>query len=700
MKIVYVISRVNKAIAFEWLVNEIDQSRFHLFFVLIGDKSSDLALFLKQKDIPCYEISCNLKFDYLKTFLSLVKLLIKIRPAVVHTHLMEANILGLAVAWLIGIKVDFDFDDACLGEETIFENLTTGDGITSFSWDFGDGGFTSQTSPAYVYSAIGEYPVTLSATNNLGCVTTLSRLIGVHANPEADFMNDLACVGGEVTFIDMTTVESANITQWSWDFGNGDTSNISEPTTIFAESTAYEVGLVATSNYGCEDVIVKTVSPFPPPVPDFSFETKCFGEEMLFINETIVSDNNPVTDYYWEIESNVYTTANVSHTFSQPGSYTVGLTVTSTNNCTASISKTVEIFSLPVPEFTYSTACANGPVLFEDQSIAEGDPIVSRVWDFDGLGTANGAVAEFVFDEPGNYNISLTVTSQLGCSTFIGKTIEIHPQPVANFVASTLIGPPPLSVNFTNTSTGAEAYQWFLNDNATPFSTDDNTTWLFQHLGDVHVSLVATNEFGCTDTLTQVIEVLYPETDLALSEVIPVVNGDKINIVIKGANKGTLPINGFDIEIRLNNEVRIFEAYDKQLLKSALFTHTLNFSLPVLRNWVDLLCVKLTMTDKEEILTGNNENCVRFDGQVIIQQPYPNPTTGNLRLDIILPEVKDELNISIVNIYGKILMHKRFTDLLEGLNIFNFDIQSFNPGLYLVRIEYDGIDEVRRVRKE
>ena len=600
-----------------------------------------------------------------------------------------------------GAIPDFSFSNICLGEVATFTDLSNGAGttITDYDWDFGDGNTSTLQNPTNPYAATGDYNVSLTVTNNLGCSVTDIQTISVHANPIAAFTNDPACEG-PVQFTDQTTVESANITQWLWDFDNGETATEEDPIANFSQSTEFDVSLIATSNFGCSDETSQTISVLSAPTPEFTVLQGCLGESVQFNDETIIESINPVTSYFWEIDDEVYSVMNPEHTFNAVGTFTARMTLTVANGCVVVSEQQVVVPAVPTPEFSVTTACVNSVTIFEDQSLDEGDPIISRTWDFDGLATANGPMAQFVFSQSGNYNISLTTVSTLGCTAFIGKTITVNEQPTAAFSSSTTLGPPPLSVNFTNQSEESTSYSWLLNDDVNPFSTEEHAALLFEEEGDFQVSLVSFNEFGCTDTLTQIIEVVFPATDLALDEVIAVPNNGKTNIVLRGANRGTLAIDGFDIIINIEDDITLIEEFDQTLLKNQPFVHTLNFDLQGEGSNVEFICIDLQLREVEEPNRDNNQQCINFEQEVIIQEPFPNPASENLRVNVIVPEVSDGVQITLMSIYGETIVDEMVSEPLEGLNIFDFNVNALTSGLYIVRIRYDGVEEVRRVNVE
>lgn len=103
MKIVYIISDIDKALAFEWIALGLDARRFDLSFVLLNGGESQLEAFLRMHDIPVKRIVCRSKKDWPKAALQLIAHLRKLKPDVVHCHLQQANLLGLSAAWLLRI---------------------------------------------------------------------------------------------------------------------------------------------------------------------------------------------------------------------------------------------------------------------------------------------------------------------------------------------------------------------------------------------------------------------------------------------------------------------------------------------------------------------------------------------------------------------------------------------------------------------
>lgn len=104
-KVTYILSNIDKAIAFEWIIEYINKDKIALSFISIGQKEDTvLNKFCKQHQIPFYHIAYRSKKDIASATFNVFNLLRKIKPNVVHTHLFEAGLIGITAAFLARIK--------------------------------------------------------------------------------------------------------------------------------------------------------------------------------------------------------------------------------------------------------------------------------------------------------------------------------------------------------------------------------------------------------------------------------------------------------------------------------------------------------------------------------------------------------------------------------------------------------------------
>jgi glycosyltransferase involved in cell wall biosynthesis len=103
-KVVYVISRIDYALAFDWVDKYLDKSKFDFHFVFINPTKPKLHSDLISRGTQSFFIEFNSKIDYVKVAFKLMKLFFKIKPDVVHVHLIDACLTAMPVAYLMGIK--------------------------------------------------------------------------------------------------------------------------------------------------------------------------------------------------------------------------------------------------------------------------------------------------------------------------------------------------------------------------------------------------------------------------------------------------------------------------------------------------------------------------------------------------------------------------------------------------------------------
>lgn len=132
---------------------------------------------------------------------------------------------------------------------TTFTDLSTNI-PTSWSWDFGDGITSTEQNPVHTYTDNGSFDVCLTATNAVGS-STACKTVNITLTPQIPIADFTYAVSGlTVTFTDV----SANIpVSWLWNFGDGTTSNLQNPSHAYSNYGDYTVCLTATNAIGSDD---------------------------------------------------------------------------------------------------------------------------------------------------------------------------------------------------------------------------------------------------------------------------------------------------------------------------------------------------------------------------------------------------------------------------------------------------------------
>jgi len=103
-KILYVISKIDKALEYEWVAESLDKDLFDLAFVLLNPGNSDLDQFLADHGIRFYRISYRSKKDFFRSVVKIYQIIKKEKPEVVHCHMLDATLAGLVAATLGGVR--------------------------------------------------------------------------------------------------------------------------------------------------------------------------------------------------------------------------------------------------------------------------------------------------------------------------------------------------------------------------------------------------------------------------------------------------------------------------------------------------------------------------------------------------------------------------------------------------------------------
>jgi gliding motility-associated-like protein len=150
---------------------------------------------------------------------------------------------------------------ACDKIEMKFSNSISGNNATTYSWDFGDGQFSSQENPIHTYTTSGNYTVSLTATSNEGCSAKATSTcdIKITPTPVADFTINpslsVSIINPSFHFFD----ESTHATSWNWSFGDSSTSKEKNPNHLYDKPGIYFVKLITLNAGGCIDSVMKTV---------------------------------------------------------------------------------------------------------------------------------------------------------------------------------------------------------------------------------------------------------------------------------------------------------------------------------------------------------------------------------------------------------------------------------------------------------
>jgi len=390
----------------------------------------------------------------------------------------------------------------CVGE-TI--NLTAnGQAGASYSWS-GPGGFTSnQQNPSRVNCTMamsGTYTCTITVGNQTNSATTE---IVVYAQPTANFTNTTVCAGNATVFTNTstTTPSGQSIGSYEWNFGDGSTGTGASQSHTYAAAGTYQVTLsVSTGNGHCSHQVTKTVTVEPNPTASFNATTVCQGEATQF---TSTSTGQSINSYQWNFgDGQNGMGQNTTHVYSQPGTHQVTLTVQTAGGCTDQITQTVTVNALPTASFNATTVCEGEATQFT--STSTGGQINSYQWNFGDGQNGTGQTANHTYTRAGTYQVTLTVQTSSGCASQTTQTVVVNPLPTANFTANNVCQGNPIQFNSTSTGDQINSYQWTFGDGQN--GTGQTVSHNYNSAGSYPVTLTVQTAGGCTDHITQNVEV-------------------------------------------------------------------------------------------------------------------------------------------------------------------------------------------------
>ncbi|MEN6444390.1 MAG: PKD domain-containing protein [Methanoregula sp.] len=251
-----------------------------------------------------------------------------------------------------------------------------------------------------------------------------------------------------------------------------------------------------------------TPVPTAPVVANFT-GTPTLGPVPLTVTFADAS-SGPVISWSWTFgDGGISALQNPSHQYGTAGNYTVSLTVsngtaTDTRTRTNYISASTPVAPV-VAGFTGAPTTGAAPLLVQFTDASTG-PVTSWAWNFGDGGTANVQnPAPHTYVNAGNYTVSLVVYNGTGSNTltrtnYIAVTVSAPPV-VANFTGTPVTGTRPLTVQFTDASTGSPiSRSWNFGDTGT--STATNPSHQYINAGTYTVNLTVSNGTG-TNTLTR-----------------------------------------------------------------------------------------------------------------------------------------------------------------------------------------------------
>jgi gliding motility-associated-like protein len=422
------------------------------------------------------------------------------------------------------LNANFTVDKSagCSPLTVTFTNRTSGASAGAiYKWDLGNGNTSTLVNPAAVYTDEKTYTVTLTVQDG-NQTASKTMAISVYKKPVADFSPSIVkgCVPLQVTFTSNSQAGNGSISGYYWDFGDGTTQqgNTGSQTHIYNLNQLSAVSLTVFNSFGCHATIKKKdlIETLPAVTAAFSSDKTMLCKETDAVQFTNASTGPGVLDYSWDFgDGNTSNQKDPGYAFNKKGTYTVKLTVNSSEGCTVSKTQTdyLNVANYSSGILMPARVCAGNTDTFYPQNSPVADKMIWKVNDQVIAPITNNAM-RYTFGAAGAYLVKLVNTFG-NCLDSVTKQVEVKDVPdIRPFVAD-IVTPcgAPATVNFKDTTPGAVKWEWRFENNYNPAvvqSTLQAPTYVYNANTTYTVLSKIWNGDGCANTITKTVRIDKP----------------------------------------------------------------------------------------------------------------------------------------------------------------------------------------------
>jgi gliding motility-associated-like protein len=394
----------------------------------------------------------------------------------------------------------------CAGSDSAI--VTAPAGFSSYLWS------TGETTQQIVVNPNDIQNLTCTVTSFSGCQAILTTdLTPTIVNPSFTYSGQ--CVGN-INFINTSVTQNGFISSYIWSFGDGSpASNLENPSHLYLSPGTYLATLTTITDQGCASSYAAPVTILPYVNVNFGHTYACLGQNVNFtdLSQSLSLGYDPL---YWNWSFGDGSSTNVqnpSHLYSSVGTYNVTLRAGNDSICIDSLSRQITIVNLPIANFLTNDVCQGAEVIMINSSTNTAwNTNSSFFWDFGyGGATSFAASPTITYPFPGTYNISLILTNSNNlytCRDTIQNTVEIYSNPNVNFLTSgvTCINDSVFFINSSSIQSGTIInYVWNFGDGT--LSNLVNPTHVYNVNGTYNISLIATSDMLCRDTVIKQISI-------------------------------------------------------------------------------------------------------------------------------------------------------------------------------------------------
>ena len=409
----------------------------------------------------------------------------------------------------------------CSTQSVDFTNASTAyDTNLSYLWDFGDGSTSTSKNPSHSYVSSGNYTICLTVENSWGCSEQFCDDINFQPL-SANFVADetyKSCP--EPPLVSNFTDLSVNASSWSWDFGDGASSALQNPSHSYNQKGFYTVCLTVTNVLGCSTTECKTDYIEVDGPKGTLTVTPVSGCADLEVEYIVESEN--AFKYKWDFGDGFVVDSlasgdsdTIHHTYTNGGTYDPVVLIEDVSGCQIPVIGESVLVEDIITDFLASIneVCENGNTPI-DFVVAFADPssVIAVNWEFPGSETPTATGLNptgIIYNQPGYYDVILHANTTY-CQTTVTKDsfIFVHPVPTTDFVSTPANTCNLETISFQDASSigvdSITSWNWTVDNNT---FTDTNFAYQFTSTGNYNVTLETTSSFGCVSSTQQTVTV-------------------------------------------------------------------------------------------------------------------------------------------------------------------------------------------------